>query len=514
MKTLIPILLLALAGSGLALAESVPKKKSGTTSKSKSSASSSAATGKSGSGSAKSKSGGTTGSKSGSSSSASSSSKQQGTGKGKPGEEGKTSDKKNAPLEGVEDVAEGPETGSPRLAAVSSVEPEEIDGFDSYAPQIQALIRKALGLTKLNLTYTFGSADPKRGGMDCSGTIYFLLHDFGFKDVPRSSDGMCGWVQDRTLLHRIQKADSLDHAELSALQPGNLIFWSGTYATAPRKIPVTHVMLYLGKLKKGGKPLVFGASDGRSYQGQRRTGVSVFDFTLPRSGGSAALYGYGLIPGVGKIEVTPAPVEVAKAETRADMDQGPEAGAESEFESVTGEGESSSSGARKAGGDGLDRSKSKAGAANQVTDGGAKAVKNTAEGKGGETDGADDAPPSTASSSSSSAMKPGGQVKAGADAVPASSPAADESKPKPVPESKPSQMSGSKPKSKSGETSSTRKKSTGSRTGAGGSGTKRSGASPVSPSSSSGASQSPLSRARSAAGGFLEEVRRALPAGR
>ncbi|HEY1081795.1 MAG TPA: NlpC/P60 family protein [Prosthecobacter sp.] len=509
MKTLIPILLLALAGSGLALAESVPKKKSGTTSKSKSSASSSAATGKSGSGSAKSKSGGSTGSKSGSSSSASSSSSSnpQGAGKDKAGEEGKASDKKNAPLEAVEDVAEGPESGSPRLAAVSSVEPEEIDGFDSYAPQIQALIRKALGLTKLNLTYTFGSADPKRGGMDCSGTIYFLLHDFGFKDVPRSSDGMCGWVQDRTLLHRIQKADSLDHAELSALQPGNLIFWSGTYATAPRKIPVTHVMLYLGKLKKGGKPVVFGASDGRSYQGQRRTGVSVFDFTLPRSGGSAALYGYGLIPGVGKIEVTPAPVEVAKAETDAEAASAPGS------ESAAGEDESSSSGQRKAGGDGLDRSKSKAGAANQVTDGGAKAVKNKAEGKGGETDGADDAPPST--SSSSSAIKPGGQVKAGADAVPASSPAA-ESTPKPVPESKPSQVSGSKPKPKSGETSSTRKKSTGSRTGAGGSGTKRSGASPASSSSSSssGASQSPLSRARSAAGGFLEEVRRALPAGR
>jgi len=90
--------------------------------------------------------------------------------------------------------------------------------------------------------------------------------------------------------------------------------------TAPRKIPVTHVMLYLGKLKKSGKAVVFGASDGRVYQGERRTGVSVFDFSLPSAGGTSSFYGYGSIPGVGRIVVKPAmpaPAEpiVTKAST-------------------------------------------------------------------------------------------------------------------------------------------------------------------------------------------------------
>lgn len=207
------------------------------------------------------------------------------------------------------EVAEGP-TGKegPRAAAVSSMDTGELEGFDHYAPQVRQLIRDALALTKMNLTYRFGSSDPKQGGMDCSGTIHHLLKEHGFKDVPRQSNEMCGWVQDRTLLHRIVEADSLKHPEFAALQPGDLLFWSGTYETGPRNIPVTHVMLYLGKMKKTGRPLMFGASDGRVYQGEKRTGVSVFDFNLPKESSPSKFYGYGMIPGVGRI-VHKAPVD-------------------------------------------------------------------------------------------------------------------------------------------------------------------------------------------------------------
>lgn len=220
-----------------------------------------------------------------------------------------------------EGVNEGPAAkNEKREAAVTSIEPEALLGFEHYAPQLQQLIRDALALTKLNLTYTFGASNPKQGGMDCSGTIWYLLNGAGLKGVPRQSNEMAGWVQSNTLLHRTPTADSLKHPEFSALQPGDLLFWTGTYETAPRKIPVTHVMLYLGKLKKSGRAVVFGASDGRVYQGERRTGVSVFDFSLPSAGGTSSFYGYGLIPGVGRIAVKPAmpaPAEpiVAKAST-------------------------------------------------------------------------------------------------------------------------------------------------------------------------------------------------------
>lgn len=212
-----------------------------------------------------------------------------------------------------EEPAEGPKN-EPRLAAVSSIEPETLEGFEHYAPQVQQLVRDALALTKLNLTYTFGSSNPKQGGMDCSGTIYHLLKEHGFKDVPRQSDEMCGWVQKQTLLHRPILADSLKHAEFSALLPGDLLFWSGTYEAGPRTIPVTHVMLYLGKQRKSGRQLMFGASDGRMYLGERRTGVSVFDFTLPKEASKSKFYGYGMIPGVGRIvPKVPEPPVVANA---------------------------------------------------------------------------------------------------------------------------------------------------------------------------------------------------------
>lgn len=208
-----------------------------------------------------------------------------------------------------DELTEGPKS-EPRVAAVSSIDPEVLEGFENYAPQVQQLVRDALALTKLNLTYTFGSSNPKQGGMDCSGTIVHLLNGLGLKGVPRQSNEICGWVQNNTLLHRTEKADSLKHPEFASLQPGDLLFWSGTYETSPRAIPVTHVMLYLGKMKKTGRPLMFGASDGRVYQGEKRTGVSVFDLTIPKETSKSKFYGYGLIPGVGRIvpKVVPEPV--------------------------------------------------------------------------------------------------------------------------------------------------------------------------------------------------------------
>lgn len=208
-----------------------------------------------------------------------------------------------------ESIAEGPAKKSgPPPAAVSSLKPEELDGFDSYPPPIQQLVRDALELTTKNLTYTFGSASPKQGGMDCSGTIYYLLQSHGLKAVPRQSNEICAWVRDHTLLRMTPTADSNKHPELAALQPGDLLFWSGTYDAGPREIPVTHVMLYLGRVKKTGKPIVFGASDGRTYQSERRTGVSVFDFSVPTATSKSRLYGYGLIPGVGRIKTKETPV--------------------------------------------------------------------------------------------------------------------------------------------------------------------------------------------------------------
>src|SRR5439155_21382315 len=54
-----------------------------------------------------------------------------------------------------------------------SLSPDEIVESDSYPPKVRQVIDAGLALTKQNLGYAYGSADPKNGGMDCSGFIYY-----------------------------------------------------------------------------------------------------------------------------------------------------------------------------------------------------------------------------------------------------------------------------------------------------------------------------------------------------
>lgn len=132
--------------------------------------------------------------------------------------------------------------------------------------------------------------------MDCSGTIHHLLNAHGLGPLPRQADGFYRWVW-KAGTFRAVNSPKFGGFEFEPLQPGHLLFWSGTYSIQ-RDPPVTHVMLYLGRLKDGGRPVMFGASDDRPWQGERRGGVGVFDFTMPRAGGSARFLGYAAIPGL------------------------------------------------------------------------------------------------------------------------------------------------------------------------------------------------------------------------
>jgi cell wall-associated NlpC family hydrolase len=197
-------------------------------------------------------------------------------------------------------------------APAATIEPTELSEFANLPPRVQALITAALELTKLNLTYTYGSADPAQGGMDCSGTMYYLLRSQGFKDVPRDSSSQYVWARKAGPFFAVV-SKTADGFEFKDLQPGDLLFWTGTYQTN-RDIPISHVMLYLGIEKKTKKRVMFGSSDGRSYAGIQRWGVSVFDFKMPNGAAAGAegpkvdFVGYGRIPGLREA----APVEIVE----------------------------------------------------------------------------------------------------------------------------------------------------------------------------------------------------------
>ena len=196
-----------------------------------------------------------------------------------------------------------PHPGAEKKGAPNvTLTPNEISGYDNYSQKIRQIIDGGLELTKQNLGYDYGSADPANGGMDCSGFIYYLLNQNGFKDVPRDSSQQYAWVRKAGNFNAVLSRKE-DTFELDALKPGDLLFWSGTY-NIDRDPPITHTMIYLGREKRTKKRVMVGSSDGRTYDGKQRFGVSVFDFKMPpppNSGDakiSPAFVGYGRIPGL------------------------------------------------------------------------------------------------------------------------------------------------------------------------------------------------------------------------
>lgn len=167
-------------------------------------------------------------------------------------------------------------------APTVSITSDELIEFDSQPQAVRELIIAALELTAQGLAYTYASADPAKGGMDCSGAIYYLLKSQNIDGVPRSSHRQYRWVWESGNFTPVF-AQGAKTFELDKLRPGALLFWSGTYKV-DRDPAVSHVMIYLGTLKKDGRPVMAGASDGRSYAGKPRYGVSVFDFRFPLRG--------------------------------------------------------------------------------------------------------------------------------------------------------------------------------------------------------------------------------------
>jgi len=183
-----------------------------------------------------------------------------------------------------------------------SLSPDQIQGYENYPTKVKQILDAGLALTKQNLGYSYGSADPKNSGMDCSGFIYYVLQQNGFPDVPRDSSQQYVWVRKAGNFNAVISRQE-DSFELDALKPGDLLFWRGTY-NIDRDPPITHTMIYLGREKRTNKRVMVGSSDGRTYDGKQRFGVSVFDFKMPpppNSGDakiSPVFVGYGRIPGL------------------------------------------------------------------------------------------------------------------------------------------------------------------------------------------------------------------------
>jgi len=197
---------------------------------------------------------------------------------------------------------ESPSPSTKKKGAPATIEANRISGYDDYPASVRKITDNSLELTKRDLKYSYGSADPANGGMDCSGFIYYVLTQNGVRDVPRDSSQQYIWVRKAGTFKAVNSRRE-DTFELDELAPGDLLFWTGTYSIE-RDPPITHVMIYLGREKGTNQRIMVGASDGRTYKGESRYGVSVFDFKVPRPAKteegrtSPSFIGYGRIPGL------------------------------------------------------------------------------------------------------------------------------------------------------------------------------------------------------------------------
>jgi cell wall-associated NlpC family hydrolase len=165
---------------------------------------------------------------------------------------------------------------------------------------VRKILDLSLSLTNQNLGYKYGSSDPAKGGMDGSGFIHYVLAQSGIKDPPRDAREQYVWVRKAGNFQAVLGPTD-DTFELDALQPGDLLFWSGTNPIA-REPDITETMIYLGREKGTNRRIMIGASDGRTYNGHPQFGVSVFDFKVARSPSKSEekvrsnFVGYGHIP--------------------------------------------------------------------------------------------------------------------------------------------------------------------------------------------------------------------------
>jgi peptidoglycan DL-endopeptidase CwlO len=179
---------------------------------------------------------------------------------------------------------------------------DEVAESPSYPAQIRKIVDLGLRLTAQHLNYKYASADPAKGGMDCSGFIHYVLTQSGIADAPRDAREQYIWVRKAGNFKAVL-AQRDDTFELDDLQPGDLLFWSSNFGVS-RDPEIIQTMIYIGRDKTTNQRLMVGASERGTFKGQAKSGVSVFDFKVgratPKPGKetTTVFVGYGRIPGL------------------------------------------------------------------------------------------------------------------------------------------------------------------------------------------------------------------------
>ena len=177
---------------------------------------------------------------------------------------------------------------------------DQIAEAPSYPAQVRKIVDFGLYLAARHLTYKYASADPGKGGMDCSGFVHYVLTQSGIADAPRDAREQYAWTRKAGNFKAVL-AQRDDTFELDDLQPGDLLFWASNFGVS-RDPEIIQTMIYIGRDKTTNARLMIGASERGTFKGQPKSGVSAFDFKVGRTSSksdnetTAMFVGYGRIP--------------------------------------------------------------------------------------------------------------------------------------------------------------------------------------------------------------------------
>ena len=182
----------------------------------------------------------------------------------------------------------------------SAISIDQLADASQYSSDLRRLIEVGLGLTNKNLGYKYASADPSKGGMDCSGFIFYVFTNAGIENVPRDAREQYAWVRKAGNFQAVL-GHSDDTYELDGLRPGDLLFWANVSGVS-HEPEITQITIYIGRDRSTHDRLMMGASENSTYKGEKKSGVGVFDFKLARAGSdadeeaSSVFVGYGRFP--------------------------------------------------------------------------------------------------------------------------------------------------------------------------------------------------------------------------
>jgi cell wall-associated NlpC family hydrolase len=156
-------------------------------------------------------------------------------------------------------------------------------------------VQIACELGESGLPYRWGATNPQQGGLDCSGFVLYVYQQAYGLHLPDEAGLQYEY------LRRYGKVWDASTGAWSPqdLQPGDLIFYSGTHPL-PRPSPITHVMMYVGNGRK------VGAQTGGHRLDHGVGGVGFYPFTpspplgdprqeQPEFRTSPHLYAYGRV---------------------------------------------------------------------------------------------------------------------------------------------------------------------------------------------------------------------------